>query len=67
MIREGYIEKIKYQSEDSAYCVLIVDGPEGEEIFVGDIAGAAEGVYIQAEGEYTHHPVYDLQFKVTSY
>ena len=48
MIREGYIEKIKYQSEDTAYCVLIVDGPEGEEIFVGDIAGAAEGVYIQA-------------------
>lgn len=44
-----------------------MDGPEGEEIFVGDIAGAAEGVYIQAEGEYTHHPVYDLQFKVTSY
>ena len=33
---------------------------------VGDVPGIAEGMYIQAEGEYVHHPQYDLQFKIFS-
>ena len=42
----------------------MVETNEGDEIFVGNVPGVAEGMYIQAEGEYVHHPQYDIQFKV---
>ena len=43
MIREGYIEKIVYKSDETGYCVMSVEGEEGEEIFVGTLPGAGEG------------------------
>ena len=67
MIREGYIEKIKYKSDETGYCVMCVEGEEGEEIFVGTLPGASEGLYVIAEGEYVNHPQYDIQFNFTSY
>ncbi len=67
MIREGYIEKIKYKSDETGYCVMYVEGKEGEEIFVGTLPGASEGLYVIAEGEYVNHPQYDIQFNFTSY
>ncbi|MGN0389747.1 MAG: AAA family ATPase [Wujia sp.] len=66
MTREGYIEKIIYKSEETGYCVLSVEGEEGEEIFVGNLPGAGEGLYVIAEGEYVNHPQYDIQFKFSS-
>ncbi len=66
MIREGYINKIIYQNEDNGYAVFVVETSEGDDIFVGNIPGVAEGMYIQADGEYVHHPQYDIQFKVNS-
>lgn len=65
MVIEGYIEKIIYQNEENGYVVFQVETGDGDEIFVGNVPGAAEGMYIQAEGEYVHHPQYDLQFKVS--
>lgn len=67
MIREGYIEKIKYKSDETGYCVMYVEGEEGEEIFVGTLPGASEGLYVIAEGEYVNHAQYDIQFNFTSY
>ncbi len=67
MTREGYIEKIIYKNEDNGYAVFSVETTDGEEIFVGTLGNVAEGMYIQAEGEYVHHPQYDIQFKFTSY
>lgn len=70
MIKEGYIEKIIYQKEETGYAVLsVATGDEGEveEIFVGYMEGVAEGLSIRAEGEMVDHPEYSLQFKVTSY
>ena len=66
MIREGYIEKIVYKSDETGYCVMSVEGEEGEEIFVGTLPGAGEGLYVIAEGEYVNHPQYDIQFKFSS-
>ena len=60
MIREGYIEKIVYKSDETGYCVMSVEGEEGEEIFVGTLPGAGEGLYVIAEGEYVNHPQYDI-------
>ena len=67
MICEGYIEKIIYRNEDTGYTVFAVETTEGEETFVGTMAGIYEGMYIQAEGEYVHHPQYDIQFQVQSF
>lgn len=66
MTREGYIEKIIYKSEETGYCVLSVEGEDGEEILVGNLPGAGEGLYVIAEGEYVHHPQYDVQFRFSS-
>ncbi len=66
MIREGYIDKIIYKNEENGYAVFTVEGEDGEEIFVGNLYSAGEGLYIIAEGEYVNHPQYDIQFKFTS-
>lgn len=66
MVREGYIEKIIYSNEENGYTVFQVTGEDGDEIFVGNVLGAAEGLYIIAHGEYVNHSKYDIQFKVTS-
>ena len=66
MVREGYIEKIIFSNEENGYCVFNVSGEDGDEIFVGNICGVAEGLYIIAEGDYVNHSRYDIQFKVTS-
>lgn len=66
MTREGCIEKIIYKNEENGYAVFSVEGEDGEEIFVGNLYGVGEGLYIIAEGEYVNHPQYDIQFKFTS-
>lgn len=66
MLREGYVEKVIYKNEDNGYAVFAVEGEDGEDIFVGNLHGVAEGIYVSAEGEYVEHPTYDLQFKFTS-
>ncbi len=64
MLREGYIEKIIYRNEENGYTVLEVETTEGNEVFHGTVFGAAEGMYVRAEGEYVYHPQYDLQFRM---
>ena len=69
MKREGYIEKIIYQNEDNGYKVLSVISNEDDEEYtlVGYIEGAAEGLFISAEGEEVEHPYFETQLKVTAY
>ena len=67
MVCEGYIEKIIYRNEETGYTVFAVETTEGEDIFVGNLAGIYEGMYIQAEGDYVHHPQYDIQFQIRSF
>ena len=67
MISEGYIDKIIYHNEENGYSVFTIETTDGDDIMVGNVPGIAEGMYIQAEGEYVHHPQYDLQFKIESF
>ncbi len=66
MILEGYINKIIYQNDENSYTVFVVETADDTETFVGQVPGIAEGMYIVADGEYVHHPQYDLQFSVSS-
>lgn len=66
MTREGYVEKLIYKNEDNGFAVFVVDGEDGEDIFVGKLHGVAEGVYVSAEGEFFDDPQYDREFKFTS-
>ncbi len=67
MTKEGYVEKVIYKNDENGYAVFTVEGEDGEDIFVGTLHGISEGIYISAEGEYVHHPQYNLQFKFSSY
>ncbi len=69
MIVEGYVEKIIFHNEENGYSVFTieVDKDGGDEVMVGNVPGIAEGMYIQAQGDYVHHPQYDLQFKIESF
>ena len=49
MVREGYVEKVIYKNEDNGYAVFTVEGEDGEDVFVGNLRGVAEGVYVQRE------------------
>ena len=62
MIREGYINKIIFTSEDTGYTVFSVETADGEDVFVCSYPGIVEGMYVRGEGQYEHHPRYDIQF-----
>lgn len=63
----GYVEHIIFQNSENGYTVLNLSA-EGEEITcVGMCKGLTQGENISAEGEYTEHPLYGSQFKISSY
>ena len=64
---EGYVEHIIYRNADNGYTVLNLVSGEDEITCVGIFSAIAEGENIEAQGEYTEHPTYGQQFKVTSF
>lgn len=63
----GYIEKIKYRSEETGYTVLSVSVDGEEEILVGNFSYVEEGAYISAKVREKLHPTYGEQLFVESY
>lgn len=64
---EGYVEKIVYRNEENGYTVLTLAN-DGEEVTcVGTFQYIGEGECLEAEGEYTEHPMYGEQLKVSRY
>lgn len=63
----GYVEHIIYRNADNGYTVLNLVSGEDEVTCVGIFSAIAEGENIEAQGEYTEHPTYGQQFKVTSF
>lgn len=64
---KGFVDHIIFQNADNGYTVLELTGEDGETILVGMMKGLTQGETIEAQGEYITHPVYGLQFKVTSF
>lgn len=63
----GYVEHIIYRNADNGYTVLNLVSGEDEITCVGIFSAIAEGENIETQGEYTEHPTYGQQFKVTSF
>jgi len=62
----GYVGRIIYQKAENGYTVFELNG-EKDRVCVGMCKGLAEGESLEAEGDYVTHPVYGLQFKISSY
>lgn len=66
-ILNGYITSIRFESADDGYKVCDFMTEDGEETIVGNLFGVGEGEVLEVTGEWTVHPVYDKQFKVSSF
>lgn len=64
---KGYIDHIIYRNTDNGYTVLNLISEEEEITCVGTFRAIDQGENIEAEGDYTAHPVYGEQFKVENY
>lgn len=63
----GYVDHIIYRNADNGYTVLVLIYEEEEVTCVGYFSDIAEGENIEAKGEYTDHPTYGIQFKISSF
>lgn len=65
----GYIDHIIFRNDDNGYTVMVMKntGVEEELTCVGTFPDISQGVTIEAEGSFTHHPVYGKQFQIQSY
>ena len=63
----AYVESIIYQNSDNHYTVLSLSEAGESFTAVGYFPYIDQGDTIEAEGNYTIHPVYGKQFSVESY
>ena len=64
---QGYISQIIYRNDENGYTVFEVTGEEGPVTCVGYPAQISEGESCKVTGEYTEHPMYGQQLKISSY
>jgi exodeoxyribonuclease V alpha subunit len=64
---EGYVNKIVFHNDENGYTVLSLQSEEDEVTCVGSFPFISEGEFLQAEGIYTDHAVYGLQFLIESF
>ena len=64
---EGYVESVIFRNPENGYTVFGIES-EGEEMTcVGTLPSVRAGEYIEVFGEYTTHPVYGTQMRVSSF
>lgn len=63
----GYVEHIIYQIQESGYTVFVLVDDGKEITCVGNCKGLTQGENLEAEGDYTNHPIYGHQFKITGF
>ena len=65
----GYIDHIIFRNEENGYTVLSLKGVKDEEELtcVGTFPVITQGTSIEAQGNYTRHPVYGKQFQITEF
>ncbi len=63
----GYVEHIVFQNQENGYTVMNLVSEDEEIVCVGLCKGLTQGENLSLQGEYTEHPLYGKQFKITSY
>ena len=65
MIVRGEIDEVRFRNEENGYTILVLDC-EGEPLVcVGTFPPVSEGEFVQLGGDFTVHPKFGKQFKVT--
>ena len=64
---QGFISSIRYRNPENGYSVLSFVIDDTEETLVGNFLTVSEGEMLKVTGEWVVHPIYDKQFKATSY
>lgn len=63
----GIIKKITFHNDNNAYTVAVLSTKTEEITVVGTLPFITEGDSLDLEGEYTVHPTYGKQFKISSF
>lgn len=63
---KGFVEHIVYRNQENGYSVFNLVTEDEEITCVGVFADLSEGMNAEVSGEYTEHPTYGKQLKVTS-
>lgn len=63
----GYVEHIIFQNSENGYTVMNLVTGEEEITCVGMCRGLSQGENITAQGDYTEHPVYGKQFRLSGF
>lgn len=64
---KGEVDSIVFKSEDSGYCVLMLNTGDDLETVVGNFVDVEEGEILTVTGEYTNHAKYGEQFKAVMF
>lgn len=60
----GYVDHIIFRNTDNGYTVMVLIADEEEITCVGNFIDIADGMNIEATGDFVEHNVYGTQFKV---
>ena len=61
----GYVEHIIFHNDENGYTVMNMTVDGDELTCVGSFQDVHEGVYVEAEGVFSDHPVYGHQFRAS--
>lgn len=64
---KGFVETITYTSETTGYAVFTLSTDGDDVPVVGTVPSIREGEFMEADGEWTTHPTYGPQFKLSAY
>lgn len=65
MVVKGYIDHFLFFNPSNGYGVIELDTEDEDIICVGNFAGISQGTMVEITGEYTEHPTYGPQLKVS--
>ncbi len=64
---EGYIDHFLYYNDSNGYGVFELDTEEDDIICVGNFPGLTQGETVEVSGEWTEHPTYGPQLKISEW
>ena len=64
---EGYIDHFLYYNDSNGYGVFELDTEEDDIICVGNFPGLTQGETVEVQGEWTDHPTYGPQLKISEW